>query len=197
MRLQFQAHQSLLDSRSHGACLHWGPAATRGTILCLSLAAAWRAWPPLGLAALALEPDSPFFSDLPSLPQMKRSFKSFFRRKSRKQPPVQEVKEGDGLGRLQLEAVHKVRRKKGLQNGLVEGVASGILFYIWHLYTHTPLLQESLDFSQRACGWSQPITDLGQRQLVRRGWDAGCSRAHSLHPPFCCSFSSTSLTSSP
>ncbi|KAJ6650976.1 hypothetical protein lerEdw1_001227 [Lerista edwardsae] len=39
-----------------------------------------------------------------------RSFKNFFRRKSRKRVPVQERKEGDGIGRLQLEAIHKVRQ---------------------------------------------------------------------------------------
>ncbi|XP_077186150.1 general transcription factor 3C polypeptide 2 isoform X2 [Paroedura picta] len=58
-----------------------------------------------------------------------RSFKGFFRRKSRKQLPVQEVKEGDGLGRLQLEAVHKVRFSPNLDchSWLVSGGQSGIV----------------------------------------------------------------------
>lgn len=65
--------------------------------------------PPLSPACLpALPLDSLAFS-----PQ--RSFKNFFRWKSRKRVPMQERNEGAGLGRLQLEAIHKVRP------GLVEG----------------------------------------------------------------------------
>ncbi|XP_054828787.1 general transcription factor 3C polypeptide 2, partial [Eublepharis macularius] len=58
-----------------------------------------------------------------------RSFKGFFRRKTRKQTPVQEVKEGDSLGRLQLEAVHKVRFSPNLDchSWLVSGGQSGIV----------------------------------------------------------------------
>nr|XP_056709397.1 general transcription factor 3C polypeptide 2 [Euleptes europaea] len=55
--------------------------------------------------------------------------RSFFRRKSRKQMPMQQVKEGDGLGRLQLEAVHKVRFSPNLDchTWLVSGGQSGIV----------------------------------------------------------------------
>ncbi|XP_060107240.1 general transcription factor 3C polypeptide 2 isoform X2 [Heteronotia binoei] len=58
-----------------------------------------------------------------------RSFKGFFRRKSRKQTPMQGIKEGDGLGRLQLEAVHRVRFSPNLDchSWLVSGGQSGIV----------------------------------------------------------------------
>ncbi|XP_062979732.1 general transcription factor 3C polypeptide 2 [Elgaria multicarinata webbii] len=58
-----------------------------------------------------------------------RSFKHSFRRKSRKHVPGAEAKEGDGLGRLQLEAVHKVRFSPNLDchSWLVSGGQSGLV----------------------------------------------------------------------
>ncbi|CAI7934848.1 general transcription factor 3C polypeptide 2 isoform X2 [Podarcis lilfordi] len=59
-----------------------------------------------------------------------RSFKNIFRRKGRKKPlPAEEEKEGDGLGRLQLEAVHKVRFSPNLacHTWLLSGGQSGLV----------------------------------------------------------------------
>ncbi|XP_048371687.1 general transcription factor 3C polypeptide 2 isoform X1 [Sphaerodactylus townsendi] len=55
--------------------------------------------------------------------------RSFFRRKPRKPTLGKEAKEGDGLGRLQLEAVHKVRFSPNLDchSWLVSGGQSGIV----------------------------------------------------------------------
>ncbi|XP_061481968.1 general transcription factor 3C polypeptide 2 isoform X3 [Rhineura floridana] len=58
-----------------------------------------------------------------------RSFKNVFKQKPPKRIPAPEEKEGDGLGRLQLEAVHKVRFSPNLNchSWLVSGGQSGLV----------------------------------------------------------------------
>ncbi|KAM6463023.1 general transcription factor 3C polypeptide 2 isoform 2-T2 [Liasis olivaceus] len=52
-----------------------------------------------------------------------RTFKNLFRQKPQKHTPTEEIKEGDVLGRMQLEAVHKVRFSPNLDSH--SWVASG------------------------------------------------------------------------
>ncbi|KAH0622984.1 hypothetical protein JD844_025938 [Phrynosoma platyrhinos] len=83
---------------------------------------------PLGGRPSLLQPG--LASTFPSYPTQQRSFKNFFRRKARKHNrTVPERKEGDILGRLQLEAIHKVRFSPnlGCHSWLASGGQSGLV----------------------------------------------------------------------